>query len=132
MTVFRRGAQRELAITVAELEPDQPQRRATAPDAAKPPVLGAAQSLGLTLAELTPAQKKELNVKGGVRVEAAEGPAARAGLREGDVIVAIANTEVASAKDLEAAVARLDKSRPVNVLFRRGEWAQYAVIRPQR
>lgn len=132
MTVFRRGAQRELAITVAELEPDQPQRRAAAPDAPKPPVLGAAQSLGLTLAELTPAQKKELNVKGGVRVEAAEGPAARAGLREGDVIVAIANTEVASAKELEAAVARLDKSRPVNVLFRRGEWAQYAVIRPQR
>ncbi len=132
MTVFRRGAQRELAITVAELELDQPQRRAAAPDAPKPPVLGAAQSLGLTLAELTPAQKKELNVKGGVRVEAAEGPAARAGLREGDVIVAIANTEVASAKELEAAVARLDKSRPVNVLFRRGEWAQYAVIRPQR
>src|SRR3990167_7117396 len=132
MTVFRRGAQRELAITVAELDPDQPQRRAAAPDAPKPPVLGAAQSLGLTLAELTPAQKKELNVKGGVRVEAAEGPAAKAGLREGDVIVAIANTEVASAKELEAAVARLDKSRPVNVLFRRGEWGQYAVIRPQR
>jgi serine protease Do len=35
-------------------------------------------------------------------------------------------------KEFEAAVAKLDKSRPVNVLFRRGEWAQYAVIRPAR
>ena len=54
------------------------------------------------------------------------------GLREGDVIVAIANTDTASLKDMEAALSKIDKSRPVNVLFRRGEWAQYAVIRPQR
>jgi serine protease Do len=130
--VFRRGSQRDLAVTVAELEPEQPQRRAAAPDAPKPPAAGAAPTLGLTLGELTAAEKKELNVKGGVRIDGAEGPAARAGLREGDVIVAVANVEVASVKDLEAALARLDKSRPVNVLFRRGEWAQYAVIRPNR
>jgi serine protease Do len=91
-----------------------------------------AQSLGLTLADLTAAQKKELNLAGGVRVMTAEGAAARAGLREGDVIVAVANTEVSAVKDFEAAVAKLDKTRPVNVLFRRGEWAQYAVIRPAR
>ncbi len=62
----------------------------------------------------------------------AEGAAARAGLREGDVIVTVANTEVGNVKEFEAALARLDKARPVNVLFRRGEWAQYAVIRPAR
>jgi serine protease Do len=86
----------------------------------------------LSLGELTATQKKDLNLKSGVRVEAAEGAAARAGLREGDVIVAVANTEVGSVKELEGVVARMDKSRPINVLFRRGEWAQYAVIRPQR
>jgi len=132
MTVFRRGSQRDLAVTVAELEPEQPQRRAAAPDTPKPPAAGAAPALGLNLAELTAAEKTELNVKGGVRVTSAEGPAARAGLREGDVIVAVANVEVANIKDVEAALSRLDKSRPVNVLFRRGEWAQYAVIRPVR
>jgi serine protease Do len=65
-------------------------------------------------------------------VVATEGPAARAGLREGDVIVAIANADTSDVKELEAALTKLDKSRPVNVLFRRGEWAQYAVIRPGR
>ena len=46
--------------------------------------------------------------------------------------MAIANTDTASLKEMEAALSKIDKSKPVNVLFRRGEWAQYAVIRPQR
>ncbi|QHE85111.1 DegQ family serine endoprotease [Hydrogenophaga sp. BPS33] len=132
MTVFRRGSQRELAITVAELEPERSTARATTPEPPKAQSSNLLQSLGLSLAELTAAEKKELNLKGGVRVASAEGPAARAGLREGDVIVAIANAETASIKDVEAALGKLDKSRPVNVLFRRGEWAQYAVIRAPR
>mgnify|MGYP001764896617 FL=1 len=132
LTVFRRGGQRDLTVTVAELEADRPQQRAAAPEPTKPQASAAAQSLGLTLAELNAAQKKELDLKGGVRVVSADGAAARAGLREGDVIVAVSNTEVGSVKEFEAALARLDKARPVNVLFRRGEWAQYAVIRPAR
>ena len=67
-----------------------------------------------------------------MRVDAVADGAARAGLREGDVLVAIANSEINTVKEFEAAVAKLDKSKPVNVLFRRGEWAQYAVIRPTR
>ncbi len=132
MTVLRRGAQRDLAITVAELEAEKPEVKAAAPEPAKPQASGAVQSLGLGLAELTASEKKELNLKGGVRIASAEGPAARAGLREGDVIVAIANTDTASLKDMETALGKIDKSKPVNVLFRRGEWAQYTVIRPQR
>ena len=58
--------------------------------------------------------------------------AARAGLREGDVILSLANTEVTSVKEFESTLAKADKSKPLNVLFRRGEWAQYALIRPAR
>ena len=35
-------------------------------------------------------------------------------------------------KEFEAAIGKADKSKPVSVLFRRGEWAQYALIRPAR
>ena len=31
---------------------------------------------------------------------------------------------------LKLAVSKIDKNKAVNLLFRRGEWAQYAVIRP--
>ncbi len=67
-----------------------------------------------------------------MRVEAVADAAARAGLREGDVILAIANTEVANLKEFDAAITKADKNKPLNVLFRRGEWAQYALIRPAR
>lgn len=61
-----------------------------------------------------------------------DGAAAKAGLREGDVIMSVANTEVSTVKEFDAAFSKADKTKPVNVLFRRGEWAQYALIRPVR
>ena len=132
VTVLRRGTQRDLPITVAELEPERSETRASAPAPAKPQPSNALQALGLALVDLGADLRKELNVKGGARIASADGAAARAGLREGDVILQIGNVEVTSVKDVEAALAKLDKTKPVSVLFRRGEWAQYAVIRPQR
>jgi serine protease Do len=131
ITVFRRGAVKDLSVTIAEIEPEKPVRKASGPEP-KPPVAGPAQVLGLAVSDLPEAQKKELKIKGGVKVETAEGAAARAGLREGDVIVAIANSEITSVKEFEAALAKIDKSKVVNVLFRRAELAQYALIRPGR
>ena len=128
--VFRRGATRDLSVTVAEIEPER-SRRAAAPDNRPAPAAAPAVSaLGLTLANLSDEQKRELKIKGGVRVESADGAAARAGLREGDVLLSIGNVEIDDAKQFEAAVAKLDKGKPLSVLFRRGDWAQYAVIRP--
>ncbi len=131
VTVFRRGAAKDLSVVIAEVEADKPARKASAPEP-KQPATGAAQVLGLVVSELTEAQKKEFKLKGGVKVDAADGAAARAGLREGDLIVAVANTEVLTVKDFDAALSKADKSKPVSVLFRRGEWAQYALIRPAR
>ena len=131
VTVFRRGTTRDFSVVVAEVETEKPVRRLSAPEP-KPPVVGPAQVLGLAVSDISDAQKKELKVKGGVKVDTAEGPAARAGLREGDVLIAIANTEITNVKEFESALAKLDKSKAVNVLLRRGELAQYVLIRPAR
>ena len=131
VTVFRRGNTREFSVVVAEIEAEKPVRKASGPEP-KPPVVGPAQVLGLAVSDITEAQKKELKIKGGVKVDVVEGAAARAGLREGDVIIAIANVEITSAKEFETALAKLDKSKAVNVLLRRGELAQYVLIRPMR
>ena len=131
VTVFRRGVSKDFTVVVAEIEPEKPAKKASAPEA-KPPVAGPAQVLGLVVSEVNDALKKELKIKGGVKVDAADGAAARAGLREGDVIIAIANTEVTNVKEFEAALGKLDKSKAANVLFRRGELAQYVLIRPTR
>jgi serine protease Do len=86
----------------------------------------------LTVSELSEAQQRDLKLRGGVRVDAAEGVGARAGLREGDVIVAVGNVDVNTVREFEQAVTRADKSKPVVVQLRRGELAQYALIRPAR
>lgn len=131
VTVFRRGTAKDLSLTIAEIEGDKPVRKAAEREE-KPKASAAAQLIGLSVSALTDAQKKELNIRGGVVVNSATDAAARAGLREGDVILSIANTEIGGVKDLEAALAKVDKNKPINVLYRRGEWAQYALIRPSK
>ena len=131
LTVFRRGSTKDLAVTVAEFEAERPVRRAAdREERPKPSVVS--QTLGLAVVDLTDAQKRELKVKGGVRVDAATDNAARAGLREGDIILSVGNTEVANVKEFDAAVAKADKSKNVLVLVRRGELASYVLVRPTR
>ncbi|MDF1484359.1 DegQ family serine endoprotease, partial [Ramlibacter sp. H39-3-26] len=110
ITVFRRGASRDLSISVAEMEPDQPVK-ADAGKGEKPAVSSAGEQLGLVVTALTEDQRKELRLRGGVVVDSAVDAAARAGLREGDVIVAIANTTVSNVKEFEAVLARIDKTK---------------------
>ncbi|MCA0242417.1 MAG: DegQ family serine endoprotease [Proteobacteria bacterium] len=130
LQVFRRGSTRDLTVSIGELEAEQPTRKAqqSQPGAAPP----AKSALGLTVADLSDAQKKELRVRGGVRVEAVDGAAARAGLREGDVILSLDNTDISDSKQFATVAARVEKARTVSVLVRRGDAVNYLVIRPVR
>jgi serine protease Do len=131
LQLFRRGATRDVVVTVGEFEADRPTRRAQAePGAAPPPVVKSV--LGVTVSDLNDAQKQELRVRGGVRVDAVDGAASRAGLREGDVILSMDNTEITDSKQFATLAAKAEKARAVSVLVRRGEWVNYFVIRPAR
>ncbi len=130
ITVFRKGQSKDLNITIAEFESDKPVAKANGRDDKKPSA--AAQELGLMVSPLTDAQKKEAGVKGGVRVEQAIEIAARAGLREGDIITNLADTEILGVKEFEAAVAKYDKKKPLTIMYRRGDWTFQAIIRPNR
>jgi serine protease Do len=131
LQVFRRGGYRDLNVQVAELEAERARPVAERSSAPKSPQ-ASASSLGLTVSDLTEAQRRELKLKGGVRVDAAEGPAQRAGMREGDIVISVDNTEISGAKQFEALVAKLDKSKPVSLLVRRGDAATFIVLRPGR
>ncbi|HOY35706.1 MAG TPA: DegQ family serine endoprotease [Piscinibacter sp.] len=126
--VFRRGAYKDLSVVVAEIEPDKVKRTAEAETKPQATV----STMGIAVSDLNEAQKRELKLKNGVRVEVADGAAARAGLREGDVILSLDNTEITSAKQFEAVVSKLDKSRAVTALVRRGDTVNFLIIRPVR
>lgn len=129
LQVFRRGATKDLTVMVGEFEPEKPRRVAQA-DA--PAVQQAKSPLGLAVSNLTDAQKRELKVKGGVRVESVEGAAARAGLREGDIILAVDNQEVTDLKQFTQALQKAEKSQAISVMVRREDWVNYLIIRPAR
>ena len=65
-------------------------------------------------------------------VDAAEGAAARAGLRAGDLLLQLNNAEVRDAKTFNALVARLDPKKPAALLVMREETTQYVVIKPRQ
>lgn len=132
LSVLRLGKTLEIGVTIGEFEADKPQRTSGREEnKPKPPSAAVAKGLGLSVSELTEAQKKELKLKGGVKVDSATEAAARAGLRENDIVLAVGNIEVNSTKDFEAAVAKVDRSKPVALLVQRGDITSYVLVRPQ-
>jgi len=130
--VFRKGVYKDLSLVVGEM-PAENQARAGAaeePEAKASPTALAA--LGLSVSELTEVQKRELKLSTGVRIDAATGPAARAGLREGDLILAVNNVEVTGIKPLQAQLAKLDKAKLINLLVRRDDVVNFVLLRPAR
>ncbi|MFO0122770.1 MAG: Do family serine endopeptidase [Inhella sp.] len=123
MQIFRNGSFRDLSVVVGELR--EPASAASEPGEPK-----AANAFGLTLGDLPADQRKALKLRGGVLVERADGPAARAGLRSGDVIVSIDNTDAISAKQATALLGKLDKAKVVSMVVRREEQSSIVLVRP--
>ncbi len=133
VTVWRKGAQLDLPVVVAELEPEKGAKASKGKgkgkgEQAEPQAEGKPNALGLVVSDLTADQKKALGVAGGVAVESAEGVAAR--LQEGDVLLQLNNSEIKDAKQFNALVAKLDPKKPSVLLVRRGETTQFISLRP--
>lgn len=126
VSIWRKGANRDLTLTIAEMEAD----KVAAPEEKKFKPEQPLNTLGLAVSNLTTAQQKELKVSGGVIVEKAEGAAARAGLRAGDVILRLNNTDITDEKQFNALVSKLDPKRSAGLLVRRGDSSQFVPIKP--
>ena len=133
--VFRRGAYKDLTLTVGEM-PDERQAgvggRAAEPETKVVPTATAA--LGLTVSELTDAQKRDLKLKVGVKVDAATGAAGKAGLRSGDLILSADNIEITSVKQFQAQLDKSDKdkAKSINLMVRRDEAVTFILLKPIR
>ena len=130
VTVWRKGQARDLPITIAEM---QAEKVAKADDVPSPaPKAKPSNKLGVTVRDIPADQKKTLKLQtGGVLVDAVDGPAARVGLQKGDIIIRVGDTDIASAKQFDDVVARLDGGKSVAVLVRRGENSQFVTMRPR-
>ena len=130
LQIWRKGATKDLSVTVAELKEDEQQKAAKRPapskDKAKP------NRMGLVLSDLTDEQRKELEIKSGVLIEDITG-SARGNIQPGDVILAVINKGVAidakNAEQVNALIAKLEKGAAITLLLRRGEQQFYSSIK---
>ncbi|MFO0583286.1 MAG: DegQ family serine endoprotease [Anaeromyxobacter sp.] len=109
--VWRKGARRELAVTVGE-----------AKGAAEVASAGAGEAhgkLGLSVRPLTPEERRQADLSGGVLVEGVSGPAARAGIQPGDVVLQVSGTPVTDVEQLRGLVSRAGDH--LALLVQRGE-----------
>jgi serine protease Do len=127
--VWRKGAAKELSVVVGELGED---KRTGERGKGQGPGKGGETTvarLGLALVELSAEQRKELGVSGGLLVEDAKGNASKAGIRRGDVLLAINNQDVKSVDQVNQIIAQFEKARSVALLIRRGDASLYIPLR---
>ena len=135
MSIWRKGAPKEITVTVGEVPSDS--RVAKAPEKKDEKKVSTPDRLGLVVAELdsdtrkTPpdAVRKAQKAEFGVLVKDSDGAAERAGIREGDVILAVNNTDVKSVSQFNEIVARLDTKKPVALLVKRENQTRYVTLR---
>ena len=128
--LMRSKAIREVSVIVGEMpeEARTAQRSQRRGPGAKPPA-ESVNRLGMTLSEPTAEQRKELKITGGILVEEAQGAAAKAGIRRGDIILAVNNQDVKSLEQFSQLMAQFEKGKIVAMVVRRGGNAIYIPFR---
>lgn len=125
--ILRDGDREKLDVTVGELPDDMAGR---APRGGAPGAESGRSSLGLTVKALGEAELDELNVPQGVQVTGVEeGPAARAGIRPGDVLVSLANQPVTSPKRFHELADKLEPGMSVPALVSRNGNPRFLALR---
>jgi serine protease Do len=100
--VIRKGATKTLSVTVGEMKDT---------NVAQNDESGASQGrLGVAVRPLQPEEKRQAGVTGGLLVQNATGPAARAGIQPGDVILSFNGTPVTSVEELRGLVQKAGKN----------------------
>jgi serine protease Do len=112
----------EVKAPVAEAKADQ-----KTPEAKAKPTVSA---LGITVVPLSDEAKKELKLTNGIEVTAVTGEAANAGINEGDVILTLGNTDITSPEQFVSVAGKLDQTKAIGVMVRRGEQTQWVLLKP--
>jgi serine protease Do len=116
--IWRQGKTQELSITVGEVKQAQAK---TAGKSDSP-----AGRLGVAVRPLTAEEKRDSGLSGGLLVQDSRGPAAFAGIRQGDVILAVNGTPVANVEQLRGLIAKSGKR--MALLIQRADQKMFVAI----
>jgi len=115
--IIRKGKIKEITVKIGELPKEDEIKVSSRPNGST-----SDNRLGVVVADIAEDQRDKLDINGdgGVYVkEVKDGAAAEAGIRRGDVILMINNTEIMNAKHFKDMVADLPEDKSVPVLVHR-------------
>ncbi|GAB1407944.1 DegQ family serine endoprotease [Thermomonas brevis] len=130
LDVLRDGKPRTLTATLSKLD----EASASTDPGPRPAAAAQANPFGIVGEDLDAGKRRQLGLEPGegVLVARVEGIAAReAGLRPGDVILAVGRSDVASAGALNSQLRAIGAGKPVMLLVRRGGGTQYITVNPE-
>ena len=120
MEIWRKGKVQQLNVVLGELPAEDQQAEKGSQ---------AFSRGGLALSELSAEQRRALDLDHGLLVEDAMGDAARAGIRTGDVILAVNNNKTTTVEAFRKAIAAVPVGKSVAILVRRGDGSLYIPLK---
>ncbi len=125
--VWRDGKLKTLTIKVGEIPADENVSAKSNPQ--KERAKNEVPELGLVVSDLTPQQLKQQELQGGIRIDKVSGVGQKAGLRSGDVILALNNDDVESVEQFVKLMEQYSEARSIALLIHRGGGSLYVPIR---
>jgi len=121
--ILRKGKKSTLQVKIGEMPTQEPQ--VAAKQNKKPTV----NRLGLALRELTDKDREQLNGRNGLLVTEVKGTAVSAGIRAGDVILAINNSAVKTVQSFNNDLRKIPKGKTVALLIYRNGDTLYVPVK---
>ena len=138
LTILRGGEKKEITVTVVQRPEEEllargelePEGEGEAPAVSRTPKEA---KLGIKLAELTPERARQLGIEGtaGVLVSdvSADGPAARAGIQRGDIILEVNRQPVGRPGQVVELVRKMKTGQVAMLRLQRGKTATFIPVR---
>jgi len=122
LKVWRNKAIRDITVKLGEQADERVTLGSNDDPAAAP-----GGKLGLVVRQINAREAQRAGISAGLVVEQASGAAAKAGIRQGDVILAVSSQKVTTTDQLRRAIEAAGKSIPL--LIQRGDVQQFVVVR---